>query len=621
MIIINQSFNISKIYSKITKILYVSNMQICFAKDECVLQHMESEDAYKTLFLCLDWPTVDKLRKKGFSAESFDKFISTKEAAEMDQFIARLRSSWYISEGKDITKFMGISAGAIYEWTFWWTCLVPVCKFLLAATSAIESNSPEKARFDARLPREYLKIYEVLKANARMGKICSLCGLEQTQGGKLDILGGSATKSSASRSDAEKYLFYSISNIVNRIKLQGGRKERKAILSYYPSLDNLLRHWAETAEEHEFGLSLLSRLPSKLQKGHPRLKNMEFFAPGIFRAGLKKEEKERVNTIIKTWKIVSQDEHFRKKFAWKDFDAYPSFEAELGEFFSSVLEKICRKIKEYDTRFISSPPCAVIVPYDVPQFERTIVEIARKYSVPSVTVLHGIPFYYNTYDNGQTDYLVVPSNAMRDIYVSIGKNARSLLPLGSPKFDEYFNKKAREVLAGAKKRILILTYPKVHNTVASEETALEDYIINVLAALRGMDAEISIKLHPSESVEYYSQLVDDKKVRIVKDTSIMEEIENSDIIISTFSTAMLEGLLLGKPIVCFNPSKRVPYPEPCISYVEVLTDYDKLKQRVSEISVGRFKETPKRSIEEFTGPIDGKSSERILKFVEKLCKK
>ena len=60
-----------------------------------------------------------------------------------------------------------------------------------------------------------------------------------------------------------------------------------------------------------------------------------------------------------------------------------------------------------------------------------------------------------------------------------------------------------------------------------------------------------VKIHPNEKIEDYLKEIDqkeNKKVEI-KNSNLYENISNSDIVITIFSTAALEAAILDKPIV------------------------------------------------------------------------
>jgi hypothetical protein len=594
-------------------------MEIYFASNYDALTKIPEETLSNTTFICFDWKTLTRIREHGLSAEPIDRFITNEEGKSLDAFLMDLKTSWYAPDGRDITHFRGISLGKIYEWVLWWDILIPYYKFLLSAVSILEAVKPSRIMTDSGVPSDYIAILKTVAERNGNLKVYVHNG-EQKRGDKTSAELSSLKVWSLPKVGFKKKAAGAIMDLIFRIRKK--RKSKMILLEYYFSLKNLLLQWPDLNKNYDFCLTLLSA-PLSLVKE----KNALIGKIGIFNAGtnayLNDADIETLSEIRKKWKRSYETKESRLGFLWKGYDISHVIKPHLDEFFDTTIDTIAKEVGKYDLAFLASPPSCIVLPFDTPPAERIIVEIGKKYHVPSVTILHGLPFSYNLYDNSHTDFLIVPGLGIKTEYEKIGGNIARIKALGNPKFDEYAKMKAvaSTVKQGSSSRpkILVLTYPKVISSVLGEETLPEEFIVNAIGILKDLDIGITVKLHPAESLEYYQSILPEKdNISVVRNEPIEKLIGESDLIVSTFSTVLLEALVTGKKVVCFNPSARLPYPEPCGSYLEVVTDYQKLKIKVLESL--QSNKTPDYSgvVADFAGEIDGRSSKRILDFIAEL---
>jgi UDP-N-acetylglucosamine 2-epimerase len=122
------------------------------------------------------------------------------------------------------------------------------------------------------------------------------------------------------------------------------------------------------------------------------------------------------------------------------------------------------------------------------------------------------------------------------------------------------------------KVILLLTSAQVEHGFWSENmrTKFVTSIINAIAPLLNDSVHLIIKIHPLEKLGEYQKILDQcacirgKNVSVHKHLKVSDAINVSDVVISVYSTVVLEALLLRKPVIVLNlfgEPEYLPYVE------------------------------------------------------------
>lgn len=111
----------------------------------------------------------------------------------------------------------------------------------------------------------------------------------------------------------------------------------------------------------------------------------------------------------------------------------------------------------------------------------------------------------------------------------------------------------------------------------NEETVLMD-IIDILQRLQGEYVLIN-KLHPSSAKQEKTESKSDGKVIHVRKTDLLCLLWHSDIVIGMKSIALLEAVLMGKPMVSYQPG--LLFPNQCtavkLNLIPIVTDKENLE--------------------------------------------
>ncbi len=205
--------------------------------------------------------------------------------------------------------------------------------------------------------------------------------------------------------------------------------------------------------------------------------------------------------------------------------------------------------------------------------EKYLWDEAKKLSTKSLAILdhwfnYGIRFSkyglnnLELYNQNRTfdylpDYICVMDDYAKEQMQKEGVPPEIILPLGNPHFQNLINisknvdyKNIREKFLKNRKKKLI--------TFASEPY-IEDYgrgkeklaLEHLLEITQNTGMQVLVKLHPKENFEKYQ----DYNVVMDKETSPMEVILASDIVISMTSMFLIESLILEKTTVSYQPGE------------------------------------------------------------------
>ncbi len=601
-------------------------MNLCLVKDDSYLSESWADKRRESiLFICFDWLTKRTLIEKGFRAKIYDEIISWEEGDAADRFVFTLSRDWRYYNGEDFTRIGDIPLGSIQDWPFLSGSLTPVYKFLLSIGNWIECESPEEVAYDGRIP-------DVCAWSLRA--VCSKKGIAVKQLGKtktelrLDPLSGSLREQRRADISRKRRILARIYNAAVRLRGRGMDGDQNVLIAPYPPLTNLFLEWQRNGRGINF---LTTALPTRPGKAFFLKRLPELVEP--LRAPLTDADKHELVEMEKRWRKIRGTDGYANKFAFRGINPYPVFERELDHFFDKDAETILTEVRGYEQLLRKRGIKCLLLPFDVPATNSEMIAASKMLGIPTVIVLHGLPVLasYNNRDNLLSDYLCVWGPAQYERYLP-EKGEERVVYLGNPYFDNY----KKEVMRMQSKsdgnrrgdgrggrRVLLLSNPKIVSFIAASEGDPEEYLVSLLRILSETDAEIIVKLHPSESIEHYKKVIG-RRARLVRDRPVKRLISWADLVVGPFSTVLMEALISGKPVVCVNYSK-VKYPEPFngIEFPVATTEKEAKNlileglQRTDQ-SPGTSDEMVSKMLARHAGPLDDRSSERILLTISRI---
>lgn len=278
---------------------------------------------------------------------------------------------------------------------------------------------------------------------------------------------------------------------------------------------------------------------------------------------------------------------------------------------------------QFMERVLKSENPSLVITTNSPRYEKATLIAAKNLDITSLSIedLFGkddsevtvaLEKFFNDqlYQKVYGDYVCVLSEiAKKNLnYKKISK----VFITGNPSFDktiEFFRENSKKEKT-KKENITICYLTQKH----PENILIMKKLIEIIEK---KDSNLIVKIHPNEKIEDYLKEIDqkeNKKVEI-KNSNLYENISNSDIVITIFSTAALEAAILDKPIVA-KKNISVPFQDLGIGLeYENISEIEELINKILN-NKENINENLKEAREKFR-PIK-KAGEQIKEIIENI---
>ena len=608
-------------------------MDLLIVNSEAGLSQLPVRDPHSARMICLDFGTQSAAKSRGWPAILYDQDLDAKLAQKADRLAYTLAQNWQIASGKDFTTYEGISLGQAHGWTLWWTVLMPRFKFAAAMQTLIKIEKPSHIFYDASMVGWRAQILQIAKASHRKIQLIPFGSASMSK--DPGVMGGSFSGWKPMRFMQLKGAASQLIRLGHRLSHPRAERPVRVLAGTYFSTFNVWSAWAKAKgaggeRRPPFELVLLSPPMTLLRRG-------EFIScmPDIFRMeeGITAANPTSLERIRTSWESAKKSAAYRRAYRLGEMELFEVFEQELDAIVSQTFRQYALEYEQYDAALEEQNIGAMVLSFDVTPRETLLIQAAKKRSIPTVTLLHGFPFLheFNHDENLKTDELLVWGGWMQKRFGKAAKGKRiRITQTGNPKFDSIDPLALTRPWAppnARKPRILILSFPRIVNSALTSDGETEAHVLELISALNGLEADISIKLHPSESIPYYRSLMQEHGLRaqVMKEGDILEHIKKSDIVIGPISTALLEAMLMGKPTLYFNKT-QFRCDAPLFNGQDGLREYTDAKE-VRRSITRLLKNEPdameghrpsRERMEYYCGPLDQKSSQRALKAIERI---
>lgn len=279
--------------------------------------------------------------------------------------------------------------------------------------------------------------------------------------------------------------------------------------------------------------------------------------------------------------------------------------------------------------FAQAKPKVVVVGNAALLEGRIAVALAHRSGARVVMAQHGDMIADpSLYSSLGVDLYCVWGPRSRDLLAESGVSARAVAVVGAPWLDSENTMAARRT---EQNTVLVAFSGAGHMVGEAEHVAAVDAVFRAVDAhpeLRWM-----IRVHPKDDPEAYRRIAHQKghgRVQVLasKDSpvTIRDQLATSAALVTIMSTAALDAMLFGVPVVTFprSPSEHLP------DYVRDgatvhLSAHKDLGPRLVEIMRGGTPESVTQRAREFAerfyGPLDGQSSKRLAHEISALAKR
>jgi len=263
------------------------------------------------------------------------------------------------------------------------------------------------------------------------------------------------------------------------------------------------------------------------------------------------------------------------------------------------------------------------------QLAMLVDSVAKSRDVPSFMIINGLLGNEYLDEAKYATVINAYSTSIRDHYF---RGMRNIVCLGDPRMDNYatapprtLNRISPTIVIGASGFSNI----DLNSYLAIEFEFLRDLLTAIgRLATQGRKFHVVLKvrangyshLYRQFVEEYFPSLVD----RIVDDVPMRSVLDEADFFVSIYSQTLFEASCLGIPCVYHKNDREIIDP-PFDGCSELVTTFDVpgLEKAIADFLSGskRFDSFLEKSVmEKYIGPLDGKSLERNLSFVECLLK-
>lgn len=242
--------------------------------------------------------------------------------------------------------------------------------------------------------------------------------------------------------------------------------------------------------------------------------------------------------------------------------------------FSALHEMVQRFFKKHT-------PKMILMQADTSPFERILCNVSRSFGVRSIVLQHGMTGEMRGHDVVLADRFMAWGRKTVEQYVSYNNPRDKFIVTGYPEFDKFEElirvgkdeivKKLQTIVNIRRDRKKILYVTRANTTyTAYYYPDREEYILKqILSSLRKFSDKIEfiIKPHPrANTLKSYQEIIKNNDpgcpVHLVSG-NLPEFIKISDFVIaSTGSSAVVESVIIGRPVIIFHPDKRdiiIPY--------------------------------------------------------------
>ena len=216
---------------------------------------------------------------------------------------------------------------------------------------------------------------------------------------------------------------------------------------------------------------------------------------------------------------------------------------------------------------------------------------------------------------------------MKELLLSYGVPQDNIIVTGNPRLDNVVHH--REQNKRARRAVLLITDYLVEYGLWSAQQR-EQFVLDVHYAIARSGANISswsmVKIHPvNERIEDYEAIFDKHNLFGVvhQSTDITKLTDQYSVAITLVSTAGLEVMLAGKPLIVYNPyNNTAAYSEEDGAFVakDVHELSDAIKEALNTGAGDERKKKVSKFLRHQVGHVDGKSSSRVAKLITSMVK-
>ncbi len=310
-------------------------------------------------------------------------------------------------------------------------------------------------------------------------------------------------------------------------------------------------------------------------------------------------------------------------------------------YFEKIAPSILDKIYQYVAttiiieHIVDKMKLQCVVTCDATPFANGVASVMKKHNITTFEIIAAHLEYHPHFTKLKADKLCVPGRTTEKTLIDVGIHPDRIIITGNPKFDyvksvNYSQLKLfleNNYHIDKKKKLISIIMSRWHK---NDEVWLAKFI----EFCNKNDFEIIIKPHPrykvsgqetDSKIEYIKKECKNKKFLITFDLDLSTIIGSSDLVISDFSSSILEAILLEKPVITVNFIKDIIINAVTLWHKFDLAvhveKYDELENSVLCILNGnnlleKFKNARIKTVPDFNHLNDGQATVRLFNLLK-----
>ena len=261
--------------------------------------------------------------------------------------------------------------------------------------------------------------------------------------------------------------------------------------------------------------------------------------------------------------LYKQDEILSKYFSYDGYSFWHTIKPIIQKLFEKKVEEIARNIQTIKILFQRIKIDTIMISSEIGITEQIVISESKKHGIKLILLQHGI--YYDTKEAVETNLSKGLYPIKSDKFLVWGKISENNLKnidiieptklkiIGHPKYDSW---KSISMGKDSSSVLLTLTGPEhmfIQGHQISNIIKFENHVEQICRTVIAMKKKLIIKIHPSFHVFDFSEMIKkiSSDIEVISTGSIMELINSCDVMIVTnYTTAILESYLLQKPVIC-----------------------------------------------------------------------
>lgn len=336
------------------------------------------------------------------------------------------------------------------------------------------------------------------------------------------------------------------------------------------------------------------------------------------------------------WAKAREDMRLHRHFTVEGLPLWPIVRPLLDRVVEAQILPGIRRVAAYKRALDTLRPDGILLMADTDMLELALVLAAQARKIPTVVVQHGVLVSPSNYDFN-ADRMAVWGELPKEWFIQTGKSPERLIITGYPLFDRYralpppttaarARLRKRLGLPGGARVALLVTNQSggVGRLLQPGEGAELFEAIFQTFADHLPDLVLIVRQHPAEDRGIPQRLAARFRLTVAlnPEAELAELIDLADVIISQYTTAGLEAIIKGKPVVYLNlfcVPDLVPFakvgaaigvyaPEELAPAVRAALEDPTVRQ---ELAAGR-----QRLLREYLSDLDGRATERVVALVK-----